>query len=63
MCELIIVTFSGVLKCYLSILLGHFDRLLLAMSATKSQEKQAYKTKRGTHAYGEHKGKRKYLYK
>ena len=39
---------SGVLKCYLSILLGHFDRLLLATSATKSQEKQENKTKKKT---------------
>ena len=33
------------LKCYLSILLGHFVRLLLAKSATKSQEKQQNKKK------------------
>ena len=52
------------LKCYLSILLGHFDRLLLATSATKSQEKQEKKTKEnreqktGPHAYMEHKGRK-----
>ena len=52
------------LKYYLSILLGHFDRPLLAMSATKSQEKQENKTKEnreqktGIHAYREHKGQK-----
>ena len=32
--------FQVYLKCYLSILLGHFVRLLLVMSATKESKQQ-----------------------